>query len=103
MAHNAADAGSVREMERKDRDRTRIQREEMKALLENGAFRKFVWRYLGSCGVFRSSFSTDAMEMARAEGQRNVGLKLLAEINEAHPESYLVMQKESSMEEKKDE
>ena len=103
MAHNPSDAGSVKEMERKDKDRTRIQREELMALLGNGAFRKFLWRYLASCGVFRSSFSSNALVMARDEGERNVGLKILAEINEVHPESYLVMQEESRMEEKKNE
>lgn len=56
--------------------------------------RRLIWRYLETCGVFRTSF-TGSSQTFFNEGERNIGLKLLADINEASPESYLTMLKES--------
>lgn len=56
--------------------------------------RRIVWRLLGSAGVFRSSFATNAMQMAFNEGKRNEGLELLAQIHTLCPERYQVMVEE---------
>lgn len=41
-----------------------------------------MWELLSGCGVYRSSFAQNALSTAFAEGGRNVGLKVLAELNE---------------------
>jgi hypothetical protein len=46
--------------------------------------------------VWRSSFSTNALTMAFSEGQRNEGLRLLAQITTHAPERYAEMLKEST-------
>jgi len=56
---------------------------------------RFIWRLLERAGVYRSSFSTDALIMAAQEGRRDIGLKLLAEILEACPEKYINLLKSS--------
>lgn len=56
--------------------------------------RRIVWRFLDRAGVFRLSFSTNSMAMAFNEGNRNEGLRLLAQIHTLCPELYPVMVKE---------
>lgn len=58
--------------------------------------RRIVWRQLERAGVFRSSFNTNAMSMAFAEGGRNEGLRTLSSIHSLCPELYAVMVKENS-------
>lgn len=49
------------------------------------------WRLLEMSGVFRSVFSTNAMQMAFAEGNRNLGNHLLAKLQDAAFSDYLTM------------
>jgi len=57
--------------------------------------RRFIWRALEQCGVFRISFSTNALQMAFAEGNRNYGNNLLSMVTSVCPEMYSVMMKEN--------
>ena len=57
--------------------------------------RRFMWRYLSKTYLFETSFNNSGSITAFNEGQRNVGLMMLADINEAAPEEYLTMLKES--------
>lgn len=57
--------------------------------------RRLVWRLLAMTGVYRSSFNSSGSVMAFNEGQRNIGLKLVADIHEACPEQYTRMRKEA--------
>jgi len=64
-------------------------------LMGDARGRRVVWRALEQAGVFRLSFDRDAMVMAFAEGRRNEGLRMLALIESAAPESYILMQQEA--------
>ena len=55
--------------------------------------RRIMWRLLERTGVFRSSFTGNSETYFR-EGQRNVGLMLMAQIHEVCPDQYAVMLKE---------
>ena len=55
-----------------------------------------MWRLLSRAGVFRSSFNTNAMQMAFAEGNRNYGLGMLDAIQRLVPEQYPVMLAENA-------
>lgn len=57
--------------------------------------RRFLWRYLAKTYLFQTSFNNSGSITAFNEGMRNVGLMMLADINEAAPEKYLEMLKES--------
>lgn len=68
---------------------------DMALLLSTRPGRRFIWGLMSDCGIFRSSFDNSGSVTAFNEGQRNVGLKVLADVNEAGPEQYLVMLRES--------
>lgn len=69
---------------------------DLKWLMSSKRGRRIVWRQLEAAGVFRSSFNTNAMAMAFAEGNRNIGLRLLGQIHSVCPEHYTTMMKESN-------
>lgn len=59
---------------------------ELRELMALPQFRRFIQRRLQSAGVLRSVYTDNAMRMAFAEGARNEGLKLLAELTAADAE-----------------
>jgi len=67
----------------------------MAMLLSTRPGRRFIWNLMVDCGIFRSSFDNSGSVTARNEGRREVGLRVLAEVNEAAPEQYLTMLRES--------
>jgi len=71
---------------------------DLKWLMGSKRGRRIVWRQLDRAGVFRLSFNTNAMTMAFAEGNRNEGLRTLAQIHALCPELYPVMVKEQTNE-----
>ena len=95
MSHDPLDLRGQEQakQERDERDRlaAQIEAEDTKWLMSTKRGRRIVWRLLERAGVFRLSFNTNAMQMAFAEGARNEGLRTLAHIHAACPESYQVM------------
>ena len=67
---------------------------DIKWLMSNRRGRRVVWRLLDQAGVFRSSFSTVAMQMSFNEGNRNYGLRMLDLVHRVCPELYPQMMKE---------
>src|SRR5574340_1333024 len=88
LEEQAAAKAAVDEAERIKR---LIEIEDFKWLMAHKQGRRIVWRLLEQYGVFRSSFSTEPLEMAFLEGQRNDGLRLLADIHEHAPDRYVEM------------
>lgn len=70
--------------------------DDLKWLMSSKRGRRIVWRQLDRAGVFRSSFNTNAMTMAFAEGNRNEGLRTIAMITEHCPDRYMNMVKENT-------
>lgn len=75
--------------------------EDFKYLMSLVQGRRFMWRLLEDAGVFRTSFSTDALSTAFKEGWRNQGLKLINLINEHCPKQYQQMLREQKSERSK--
>jgi hypothetical protein len=73
----------------------RQQLEDVRWILSTKSGRRFFWRYIGDCGVFRSSF-TGSSDTFFKEGMRIVGLNLLSDINDADPKAYALMMSENS-------
>ena len=67
---------------------------DLKWLMGSKRGRRIVWRLLDRAGVFRLSFNTNSMTMAFNEGNRNEGLRILAQVHALCPELYPVMVKE---------
>jgi hypothetical protein len=81
-----------------DRSRLALQIEidDLKWLMSNKRGRRFVARLLERAGVWRLSFNTNALAMAFSEGQRNEGLRLLAQVTAHCPDRYTELLKEST-------
>jgi hypothetical protein len=95
----------IRGQERAQADketRTRLNRDteegDIKWLMGQRRGRRILWRLLDQSGVFRLSFSTNAMQMAFAEGNRNFGNRTLSLIHSHAPELYPTMVKENANE-----
>ena len=69
--------------------------EDLRWVMSDKRGRRVVWRLLEIAGIYRLSYTGDD-RTAFNEGQRNVGLKLLAEVNQHCPAEYMEMLKEHS-------
>jgi len=69
--------------------------EDIRRLMAQPWGRRIAWRLLSVTGVFRTSFTGNSTTFFN-EGQRNVGLQVLADIHEVCPELYPTMVKELS-------
>lgn len=69
---------------------------DIKWMMGNKRGRRILWRFLEGAGVYRSTFNTDPLLMAFAEGNRNYGLRLLALIQAGSAENYTLMIKENT-------
>lgn len=76
-------------------DEKRRQVRDMRKLLRLPEFQRFAWRKLGESGVFRSSFSLNTKMEDFREGQRDLGILLLQEINDADENMFAKMQRDS--------
>jgi hypothetical protein len=93
------DAGDFEQVKgRRDKHKTReLQKNAaLRSLMSDSGGRMWMWDLLGLCGVYHASFSTDALVMAFNEGRRDIGNRLLAEINrlDGGPELYRRMASE---------
>lgn len=65
-------------------------------LMSDKRGRRVCWRLMDQAGVYRTSFNSNAMQMAFAEGNRNYGLRILSMIHTVCPKMYSVMMKEQN-------
>lgn len=99
MAHEPYDEirnAPLRDQQSEDerRKQRRAEAEDIRYLMKNKQGRRIAWRWLSDAGVFKTSMTGNSYTFFN-EGQRNVGLKLLAAIHEHCPEQYAVMVAES--------
>jgi hypothetical protein len=83
---------------RREKEQRTIRRDQLTriaALMADPIGRGYIYDLLSACHVFQSSFATNALAMAFAEGERNVGLQLTADLIAAAPDNYLLMLKEA--------
>ena len=68
--------------------------DDLKWVMSSPRGRRFVWWLLSVAGVYRLSFNNSGSVTAFNEGQRNVGLRLQAEITDSCHTDYLRMHAE---------
>lgn len=95
MTPNASDRKSVRELEKRARIAERERAEVITAIMSTRAGRSWMWDRLSSCHVFVTTFNGDALQSAFQEGQRSMGLALLADIMAHCPDQYIHAMRES--------
>lgn len=88
-------ARAERERQREDRIRRRDQLALLLKVMSEPIGRSYFYDLLASCHVYSSSFGTNALAMAFREGERNVGIRIGADLTEASPDLYLQMLKEA--------
>lgn len=84
----------VRELGRTAKGREAIRTTVLRNIMGSKAGRGWMFELLAGCHVYETSFSSNALTMAYQEGERNVGLKLVASLAAACPERYLEMMRE---------
>lgn len=97
MSDNAADRKDVRRREKESRFADLARREVLHSLMSTEPGRRWVWTTLASCHCFTTTFNGDALQSAFQEGQRAVGLSILADILSHCPDLYLQAQRESNV------
>lgn len=81
---------------RRQRNAEIVEQDDIKWLMSSKRGRRIVYRELSYAGVFGSVFSTNAMQMAFNEGNRNNGVRLLTMACAQAPDQYIEMLKEHS-------
>ncbi len=100
IAYNAGDAQHVAKAKSRQKTRNLQKKAAFRKFMSDPEGRMFMWDLLTLCGIFHSSFSIDALRCAFNEGRRDIGLRLLAEINQLSPELYIKMVAENQEKEK---
>lgn len=67
---------------------------DLKGVMANANGRRFLWRLLEKTGLYKSSMTGNSQTFF-LEGQRNIGLYLLAQVTEHCLEEYVLMLNEN--------
>ena len=94
LVDNAADEKQVQSAKRKERFLRKDELDDVRHILSDIKGRRFLWKYLRKCGVYKTSFTGNS-DTFYNEGMRNIGLMILADIQESDAEAYLKMLKEN--------
>ena len=74
---------------------------DVEALMATGAGRRIVWRLLETTHVYQTCYRDNPLQMARAEGRREIGLKLTEWLSIYAWENYQLMLTEANDERRK--
>lgn len=99
MADEQGQTADPRQVKRARRRETRLRRQreqDLRGICSTVSGRRWLWTLLGDAGLFMTSFDRDALGMAFKEGQRSLGLRVLAELNDLNPELYHTMALEAA-------
>lgn len=96
MSYNANDRKQIREAKRTARQDDRARQATIASIMSTNLGRQYVYNLLSRCHMFGTSFSTNALSMAFAEGERNIGLALVADIMPICSDQYITMIREAN-------
>jgi hypothetical protein len=94
---NAADEAQVKEAGRKGKELEDQNIADMKWVLSSQQGIRVIARYLEFCGVHKISADASGSWTYFNEGKRNIGLKMLADIEKSKPEAYLEIRKHKEL------
>lgn len=98
LVGNASDPAQVSAAEEKAVFGRKRELSDLRHVLSSPQGRRFVWRYLGACGVFTQRNCFEPNQTFYNEGRRSIGLQILSEVTEAEPSAYLTMAQEAKKE-----
>ena len=94
MKNDVGDASQVKKRQTKA-DLKRLQETtELKELLADPRMRRFLWRLMSECGIYKNSFTGEVLQTMMNEGCRKIGLWVLTEIFASDKFIYGLMQNE---------
>jgi hypothetical protein len=88
---DAGDPQHVRERMSVAKRREAAKRSVIREVMAKNIGRDWIYEMLSLCHVYSSSFDGNALRMAYLEGERNVGLRMMADVVQASPDRYLEM------------
>jgi len=92
---DVSDEKQVRTARRSALAEEREDGERLSLFLGNPIARRWMWKLLENCHTFGTSFSDNPYRTAFQEGERNVGIRILADIMRYCPNQYSVMCQEA--------
>lgn len=95
LVKNASDRKQVATARETEKMRLERDQSDLVELMKLPAFRRFSWRFLTRCGTYESIFETSAKIYYNA-GQQDVGHWWLAQLAQASPDGYRLMQEEQA-------
>jgi hypothetical protein len=101
LVDNAADAGQIRDAQRKQRAATKDHLADLKEIANTPAGERFLWRLFSKTGILHTAYRADANAMYFETGKREIGLELLADLMLADDQAFLRMQSNAVQEEKR--
>lgn len=95
LVKNAADVRQVKQGKQKEKVKQIQDKDALNWMLSHRLGRRIYWKWMSETGVFATSYTGDNNKTNFNEGKRQIGLKMLNELNLVKPEAYLQMVKES--------
>lgn len=93
--YDAGDKTSVKKRKTKAQLEQERLDEELRKVLSLYEGRSFIWWMLEQAGIYRTTFNESASLGAFQEGMRQLGLQLLARLDEVDPNAYAQMRLEA--------
>ena len=94
--YNAADRRHIKAAQRAARRVEEERRSVINNIMGSSAGRSYIFDRLQQCHIFETTFSDSPGRSAFAEGERNIGLRELADIMRFCPDQYVAMVREAS-------
>jgi hypothetical protein len=96
MSDDVGDRDKVREKRRDAKLHEHEEGEALTVFMSSHIGRRWMYRTLEQCHMFTTSYSSSPIRMAFLEGERNIGLRLVADIMAHCPRRYAEMMQEAS-------
>jgi hypothetical protein len=96
MSDDVGDRDKVRDKRRDAKLHEHEEGEALTAFMSSHIGRRWMYRTLEQCHMFTTSYSSSPIRMSFLEGERNIGLRLVADIMAFCPRRYAEMMQEAS-------
>lgn len=93
---NSSDETQVAQARKQQRFDGNQELRDLHEILQLKAGRRFLWKLISDCKVFKCDYQSNPNAMYFDEGKRFMGLHLITMVNTAAPEAYTLMAKESN-------
>ena len=94
------DASSRKDIRAAEKSATRLANDRLqflRAALDTREGRAWFYHFLADCHLFADPFTNDALREAYTKGERNVGLRIFADIIANCPDQYILMVKDENV------